>query len=252
MCCFSRPVRLVADTNIFARAAKEGRQYLVYSMHISAVEDLAMILPIPTPPKSADNAVRFISFEKYPEFFADLRRGFPMPTPSRAGGRGPVKSEAHKTKLEVVSVGSFEASFVPSIGDFDRLDERFRLPSGVWDQLPQYKDYGFAVFKLKSGDSKVHPMAFEFPRARPGELFFPTVHIHDGTVKPRARFHHDLYCQKSAGENLMTWTESASLASQFVRKINLAQGVVDGDGHCYRREMRGVFANEDVKVAADA
>jgi len=29
MCCFSRPVKLVADTNIFARGSKEGRQFHV-------------------------------------------------------------------------------------------------------------------------------------------------------------------------------------------------------------------------------
>ena len=45
-----------------------------------------------------------------------------------------------------------------------RLDPRFRLPDGVWDQLPQYARFGFAVFKLKEGKADVHPMAFTFPR----------------------------------------------------------------------------------------
>jgi hypothetical protein len=252
MCCFSRPVRLVADTNIFARASKDGRQFLVYSMRLDAAEDLAMILPIPVPVKSPENAVRFINLEKYPEFFAHMRRGFPSPRPPESKDRGAIKSEAKKSTLEVVNVGSFEASFVPSVADFDRLDDRFRLPSGVWDHLPQYRDFGFAVFKLKRGNQKVHPMAFEFPRARPNELFFPTVHIHDGTVKPQARFHHDLYCQRSGDESLMAWTESPGIASSFVKKMDAAQGIVDPDGHCYRREMRGVFANEDVKVERDA
>ena len=49
MCCFSQPVDLIADTNIFARASKDGKQYLVYAMTMSAKEDLAMILPIPAP-----------------------------------------------------------------------------------------------------------------------------------------------------------------------------------------------------------
>jgi len=43
----------VADTNIFARAGKDGRQYLADSMNFSAAEDLAMILPIPTPMKGS-------------------------------------------------------------------------------------------------------------------------------------------------------------------------------------------------------
>ena len=29
MCCFSKNVQMVADTNIFARAGKDGRQYVV-------------------------------------------------------------------------------------------------------------------------------------------------------------------------------------------------------------------------------
>ena len=32
MCCFSRKVDVVADTNIFARASSQGRQFLVYSV----------------------------------------------------------------------------------------------------------------------------------------------------------------------------------------------------------------------------
>jgi hypothetical protein len=252
MCCFSRPVRLVADTNIFARASKEGRQYLVYSMRLDAAEDLAMILPIPVPPKSAENAVKFINLEKYSEFFADLRRGFPTPPPPKSVDRGSIKSAAKKSTLEVVNVGSFEASFVPSVADFERLDGRFRLPSGVWDQLPQYRDFGFAVFKLKSGNQKVHPMAFEFPRARPMELFFPMVHIHDGSVKPNARFHHDLFCQRSGGESLLAWSESPGIASGFMKKLDAAQGIIDPDGHCYRRQMYGIHPNEDVKVHWDA
>src|SRR5262245_60267255 len=102
MCCFSRPVRFVADTNILAPASKEGRQYLVYSMRIDAAEDLAMILPIPVPSGSAENAVKFINLEKYPEFFVHMRRGFPMPMPPGRAGVKSMKSDAPKDKLEVV------------------------------------------------------------------------------------------------------------------------------------------------------
>lgn len=36
---------------------------------------------------------------------------------------------------------------------------------------------------------------FEFPTRHPDRLFFPTLHIHDGAVKPFARFAHTLYAQ---------------------------------------------------------
>src|SRR5580692_11099793 len=137
MCCFSRPVDLVANTNIFARASKDGRQFLVYSMTLSAKDDLAMILPIPSPKDAKEDAVKFINLEKYADFFKDLLAGFPVPERNTKGpqpGGPPTKSQP----LKVVEVGSFEASFVPAVKDFARLDERFRLPADVWDKLPQY------------------------------------------------------------------------------------------------------------------
>src|SRR5262245_62778879 len=92
MCCFSGKVDVVADTNIFARVSKDDRQFLVYSMRFKAGEDLAMILPIPTPKDSAEDAVKFINLEKYENFFADMMKGFPVkkddrpPTKGGAGG----------------------------------------------------------------------------------------------------------------------------------------------------------------------
>lgn len=253
MCCFSRPVESVNATKIFARPAAKGEQFVVYSMHLSAKEDLAMILPIPVAPKSADDAVKFINLEKYPDFFADMKKGFPEPLypAGPTGARTYGAAKAAKPKLEVVAVGSFEASFVPTVADFSRLDERFRLPKGTWEKLPQYKDFGFAVFKLKKGKQNIHPMAFRFPRANPEALFFPTVHIHDGEVHERADFDHDLYCQ--VGEDsrppLHSWVESPALAKDFV-DIKKATSIVDGDSHCYHSKIRGTKKNIDVILAS--
>ncbi|HVK12087.1 MAG TPA: hypothetical protein VM597_25270, partial [Gemmataceae bacterium] len=84
MCCFSREVERVADTNIFARPTRDGRQVVVYSMTIKAAQELAMILPIPTPKASKEDAVSFINLEKYPNFFEEMKAGFPEPPPPRA------------------------------------------------------------------------------------------------------------------------------------------------------------------------
>jgi hypothetical protein len=242
MCCFSRRVQKVADTSIFARAGKDDKQFLVYSMFLAAKEDLAMILPIPTPKNAKEDAVRFISLKEYPTFFHDMARPFlPPPPPLSARGRGKNKEDA--PKLKVVEVGSFEASFVPAVKDFDRLDERFRLPKGTWDKLPDYKAYGFAVFKLKTGEKKVHPMAFEFPRANPKRLFFPTVHIHDGQVHKTAMFDHALYCQVK-GEDVTAWKESPKLAASFMQ-IPRTAGIVDKDAHVYHRPIKGRKPNQD-------
>jgi hypothetical protein len=248
MCCFSKPVDVVADTNIFARAAKNGRQFLVYSMRFKSSEDLAMILPIPTPKSSAEDAVKFINLEKYENFFADMRKGFPEPPAKKDDSRGPALGGT-KSPLVVVEVGKYEASFVPTLKDFARLDARFRLPDSAWEKLPQYSDFGFAVFKLKKpekGEQKVHPMAFEFPRAFKDILFFPTVHIHDGSVPAKAKFDHSLFCQVEAEAPLM-WEESPGQAESFM-KVKESLGIVDGAAHVYRKLMKGSFDNKDVAV----
>jgi hypothetical protein len=79
MCCFSRSVQSVANTNIFARSSTRDRQFLVYEMKLAADEELAMILPIPVPPKSPEDAVRFISLADYPSFGVPAAAGLAEP-----------------------------------------------------------------------------------------------------------------------------------------------------------------------------
>src|SRR5882724_2179026 len=154
MCCFTGPVKSVSGTNIFARAGENGRQFLAYSMTFDAKEDLAMVLPLPVAKGADEKAVSFIDLKEYPGFFGDLRAGFP---PDMVTGHGLDSENVSTRKLEVIQVGNFEASFVPTVKDFVRLDTRFRLAPEVWDKLPGYRDYGFTVFKLKSGAMTVHP-----------------------------------------------------------------------------------------------
>lgn len=246
MCCFSKSAE-VSNTNIFARAGKDGRQFLVYSMTVKAAEELAMILPIPTPKASKEDAVKFLALDKYEEFFDDLRKGWPLPR-GGDGGKAPGNSKDPLPKLAVVEVGSFIASFVPTQKDFERVDEKFKLPADVWAKLPQYKDWGFTVFQLKKGEKKIHPMAFDFPRESAKKLFFPTVHIHDGKVEEKAGFDHTLYCQASNGENILEWEESPQPAELFMGKLDKAHSIVDGKDHVYRKTMKGKLKNEDVLV----
>jgi hypothetical protein len=182
-----------------------------------------------------------------------MRAGFPVPKDDSRGDKSLGPKPGSAPALKVVDVGAFEASFVPAVKDFSRLDERFRLPAEVWESLPQYKDYGFVVFKLKKTEkdkekAKVHPMAFEFPRANPKKLFFPTVHIHDGKVHDKAGFDHALYCQQSGEEDLlMKWEESPQPAGMFMN-IDKCQGLLEKGGHCYRLNLHGKLKNEDIIV----
>jgi len=253
MCCFSQPVISVSATNIFARPTEEGRQFLVYSMTLSARKDLAMVLPLPVKVGTDEKGVTFIDLNGYPDFFTDLLKGFPMPVASAdVRSRGMANATA-SAKLEVVLVGNFEASFVPTLKDFSRLDERFRISDSAWKQLPDYRDYGFAVFKLKSGESKTHPMAFSFPRRDTKALFFPTVHIHDGTVHSKAKFDHTLYCQPGEQERpeIHQWQESNANAGRFM-KVDKTKGLILADQHCYQKQLHGMLPNRDTVVSTFA
>ncbi|MFO0756190.1 MAG: hypothetical protein U0359_06845 [Byssovorax sp.] len=251
MCIFSQPVRWVSGTNIFARELADGRQLLAYEMTVHADQDLAMILPLPVPPGAAEDAIEWVDLSGYPELFTHLADLW-MPIPSFGPpGFGPPMS----APLAVVSVGSFEASFVPSIADFGRLDPRFRLPTEIWSRLPAYAQFGFAVFKLRAGERRVHPMAFAFPRKNRSAIFFPTVHIHDGQVRPTARFDHSLFCQ---------WTDRAyrrtsapdhdwRRADYFTRdKVDASRcrALVHPDAYCFRRILAGELPNQDTYIQA--
>lgn len=61
MCCFSQPMRYVANTEIFARLSGSGTQFLVYQMTFASDGPNAMVLPLPV-----RSTVRFLNIESYP------------------------------------------------------------------------------------------------------------------------------------------------------------------------------------------
>ncbi len=246
MCCFSGPVESVTHTQIFARLHSDGRQSIIYRLSLATKREVAMILPIPVRQGSGEDALTFLNLENYRWIFSDLEACFPSPI-----GKAPVIASEPETgffrrTLKVVSVGAFDASYVPTQADFSRMDKRFRLPDDVWSKLPGYRDFGFAVFKLKKGKTEVHPMAFHFPSARPKSLFFPTLHIHDGEIHSEEEFDHTLYAQ-GRGLNFSRWKESRVLAGAKV-DTDLAMKTVRPDMHVFKREIHGLFTNGDIVV----
>lgn len=248
MCMFSLQVDRVEQTQIFARAV-DSKQILVYSMSILTQKDVAMILPLPVPPACPEDKLRFINLQGYPNFFADLQMAFWQPPPDNE--RSTMLGGLTDGPLPVHEVGLFEASFVPSIDDFGWLDPRFRLTSEVWAELPQYADWGFAVFKLKPDTTTqaIHPMALEFPRRNFRQLFFPTVHVHDGQLHPEAEFDHALYAQiaRQPGVDPLgpQWSESLRSITMYM-DFQRAAGVIAPDLPVYRRNISGLFPNQDV------
>lgn len=248
MCIFSARVSSVANTNIFARSSIGGKQFLVYSMQYRTDSELAMILPLPTPASPPEDAVRFIDLSGYPQFFDDMAEAF-IGTLTR-GAAASVAFDSKPT-LKVHEVGSFQASFVPRLRDFTRLDSRFRLPDQAWEQMPQYGDHAFAVFKLRAGEKKVHPMAFEFPRRNPQELFFPTVHVHDGIVEAKAYFDHSLYFQSPRIRVGVPFSRADDLspepAKQFM-DIAKTRGIVEADTVIQNQRLKGMRINRDTVI----
>ena len=63
---------------------------------VEAAEPLAMVLPIPVAEGAKETDLRFINLEKYPTFFGDLNKGFPVPVPAGSifGGKSRAKAPA--------------------------------------------------------------------------------------------------------------------------------------------------------------
>ena len=77
MCCFSKPVRFVGGTRIFARRVDPSHQLLVYAMDVEFDEPLAMVLPLPVPAGVGEHDVRFLDLSNDPDFFSQLANAFP-------------------------------------------------------------------------------------------------------------------------------------------------------------------------------
>ncbi len=242
MCMFSQRIEYVSGTRIFARL-DGGRQALVYEMRMASPGEVAMILPLPVAAGAGAAALDFIDLSAYPRFFDDMARCFELKT------RGPRAAGAEP--LAVQRVGAFEASYVPSLADFSRLDERFRLDECVWQALPEYTDYGFAVFQLAAGESRVHPMAFWFPTREPGTLFYPTVHVHDGHVHTRAQFDHILYAQGPV-QTHHEWKASIYNAGECMSLGGVigdqSVGTVLADAPLYTLRLEGMLENRDTRL----
>lgn len=258
MCCFAyprpsllaglfAPAITVRGTQIFARR-EGGAQILAYSMRLRARTDVAMILPLAVRPGTDEPDVAFIDLSAAADLFALLGLAFlppPQPAAARGGPSLALDLSLPRRPLVVRTVGAFEASYVPSVDDFDRLDPRFRLPAAVWSELP-VQGFGFAVFKLREtgGDVTVHPMALRFPARDSGRLFFPTLHVHDGRARETARFDHTLYYQRE--DRRVDAGHETAWMDNFVRQAaERSAGLVRADLPLARTTLAGKRANAD-------
>lgn len=255
MCIFTQPVISVNNTQIYARLSGNGTQFLAYQMNYESSDQNAMILPLPVRQPTTDKSLNFIDLENYDDFFEDLANGFPFYSPPSIGCSAPF-DPASRHDLEVFDVGNYIASFVPTISDFDRLDSEFKLPDEIWAKIPGYQNFAFAVFQLAEGSLKPHPMAFEFESANEN-LFFPTIHIHDGEIHESEEFDHILYMQhagldssvygyqNSHVEDKSTGLIRSKYAASRFCDVAKSAGLIDGDLLLHRKIIRGNLPNTD-------
>jgi hypothetical protein len=258
VCIFSRPVRDVAATSLFACEVEAGVHGTAYSMQVQNPTPVAMILPVPVLRDTGDDALTFLDLGGYDDFFDDLAACANPPSRAVGSGKG---YQTPPARLKVHEVGDYVASYVPSIPAFDRLDPMFRLDPSAWAELPAYAVFGFAVFQLKPGVGKkrIHPMAYRYPAANPSELFFPTVHIHDGrNPTPFAHFDHNLYFQHSPTFGRTPTFLTAHRLSAYLLpgdvmgpKIRRTQGLVKPDRPIEQIRLRGKRSNKDHILAPD-
>ena len=260
MCIFTQPVTSVNNTRIFARPSGAGTQLLAYQMSYESSDQNAMILPLPVKQPSNETSLRFIDLKDYETLFDDLAAGFPYQHPPSGIACSTSMDNMSPEGLEVFEVGNYIASFVPFIADFDRLDPQFTLPNEVWANIPDYKNFGFAVFQLAAGSLKPHPMALEFQTAN-DELFFPTIHIHDGEIHKSEEFDHVLYMQHAGLDSRVHGYENSDVedkATGLIRSkyeassfcsAGKSAGLVLGNLLVHRKIIRGKLPNLDTIFA---
>ncbi len=249
---FTRPVRVAGATNIFARAAKDGRQFLAYNFRYEAADDFALILPLPTPPETLPTDVRFIDLSGYDSFFSDLRHGFPE-----------LEREAEKVSLtdriiekvrDWLDIDPTRAAitFAPNPAALSHIADEFQVTPAVRRALDRFGATGCVCLKLTAGANRVPPLAIEFPRRQPDRLFFPTALAAGDVYEARASFNYHLFGQLPHCPP--TWRSSTSSGDERLRlardwlKVDKSSGLLAPDLPIVWQRLSGLHDNLDAYV----
>eukprot|EP00039_Didymoeca_costata_P014148 m.225482 g.225482 ORF g.225482 m.225482 type:complete len:278 (+) comp15957_c4_seq10:185-1018(+) len=185
MCIIQGKVERVAKTNIMVAPIQNGLQLTVYSNNV-AMKDAAgaMLLPFPlvaemSDEKQLEEPCQLVDLSEYKTLFSELNRAcFPvMKSLSINRNASPNCSDS----LAVVQIGSYKASIVPTIGDFERLRmDVFTIDPVVFEFLSQKypNQYGFVVCQLDK-ERDYHPFGYITQKLPDGSMFIPTMHYHE-------------------------------------------------------------------------
>lgn len=196
MCIILTHVESVSNTQIYVSSSKKRtRQLTVYSNQVETHVKNAMILPVPNP-----LSVKLLNFSHYTNIFEDCRECFHYDDGSMKNGRlyrsSLSASAEHRPPLPVYTVGSYQASIVPSIDDFDRVNTQIlRVNPEVFKLLKDTYDpsFGFLICQLREGSHHYHPFAYTHLIHKSKLLFVPTLHYHLGEKNVTSDWDHTIY-----------------------------------------------------------
>lgn len=215
MCIISGEVEKVSGTNILvAYANPDGavkKQFTAYCNTAAMADNLGvMVLPVP---KAAGFTP--VNLEPAKNLFRQLRAACPVDPLSRSSYS--TNTFGADRGLEVMQVGSYKTSYVPSHADFARLSAaHFPLEPSVLRFLKDSYDdglFGFAVFRLDRNQT-YHPFGYLHATLPDGTLFIPTVHLHrhrqGDLLTNEVDWDHRIWCLNAAIGNLAQEVRSTS------------------------------------------
>lgn len=253
MCIISKPAR-VSNTSIFVSLnATHAEQLTVYSNKVATQAGAVMILPVPNP-----QTIRFIDLSNFTTIFDELRAPFQQLSFSLSYSTNGARARG---TLDVVRVGGYAATVVPSAGDFDRLSvsEFGSIARGLVDMLAsKYPQFGFVVCKLAANaTTRYHPIAYAHRPLGNSQLFAPTFHVHnnhangnDAFVEERApHWDHEIYALNATK---IETVGIRGLTRDFVGDFALSDKMaalpfdfLSEQNTLYQYELRGISHNFD-------
>lgn len=245
-----------AVTTIFARV--DGpRQWLAYALRADITEEISVAIPLPVAEGTTSSDIVLDSLEAVPEFFTLIQRPFRRHRVAAPPTRG--AGDSFPDALEVTYLGDYAASVAANAEALARVHPELALRPSALAQVPSYATHAFVILRLKPPRRVMievgkprravehHAIVISFPTNAPDVLFFPTLVAHNGMLPESVRYDHLLFCQtRSDRQPEAGWERSARPLGRYVAEEIVP--AVDASRHVYRRSIRVVHRNEDLRL----
>jgi len=254
MCIFNTETEVSATRIFVAPLAGNRRQLTIYSNQAHAANtsdpNNAMILPIPSARRGDD--VKLHDFSSLPGLFDTLESCFPIELSLSTN------FSWDNSTLDVVSVGDYQCSVVPSVEEFDRLQSgTFNVTRQIRELLQHHyrQDYCFLVCRFREGGS-FHPIAYSHAMPTGGHVFIPTRHDHGDitTMLPQLpHWDHDIYmCNVTTDEHSTINASATRTLDHFFSSWPVQVPRPKGRHMLQKMTIKGSYPNRDLAGQAHA